>query len=125
MRWISKDQVLALHARLIRDYGGTGEVRDEGMLEAALCTPFQTFGGMDLYPGVIEKAVAIGFGMIKNHPFLDGNKRIGTHLMLLFLELNGVELTYDDEDFIALILGVASGQVEQEDMMEWVNSHLA
>lgn len=77
------------------------------MLDPALHTPFQTFEGIDLYPGVIEKAARIGYGLIKNHPFVDGNKRIGTHMMLVFLGLNNVSLEYEDDDLIDVILSIA------------------
>lgn len=86
---------------------GADGIRDEAMLDPALHTPFQTFEGIDLYPGVIEKAARIGYGLIKNHPFVDGNKRIGTHMMLVFLGLNNVSLEYEDDDLIDVILSIA------------------
>lgn len=89
---LSKKQVLALHSDLIREFGGTEGIRDEGLLESALAAPFQTFGGKPVYPSLQAKAARLGFGLVSNHPFVDGNKRTGAHVMLVFLALNGVEL---------------------------------
>lgn len=79
MRVLSKRQILLLHSALISESGGSDGIRDDGLLDSALNTPFQTFAGQDLYPTVLEKAARLGFGLIRNHPFIDGNKRIGTH----------------------------------------------
>ncbi|EPD28706.1 death-on-curing family protein [Actinotignum schaalii FB123-CNA-2] len=87
-------------------------------------TPLQSFGGQDLYPSLIDKAVRLAFGLIKNHPFIDGNKRIGTHAMLVFLALNGVELSYTDNEMIAIILSVAAGQVDESGLRAWIDEHL-
>ena len=83
MKILKKRQILLLHSVLIAESGGSDGVRDEGLLDSAVNTPFQTFSGQDLYPTVLEKAVRLGFGLIRNHPFIDGNKRIGTHAMLV------------------------------------------
>lgn len=124
MKWISKEQVLSLHSELVADFGGSDGIRDEAMLDSALSAPFQTFEGMDLYPGVIEKAARIGFGLVKNHPFVDGNKRIGTHIMLMFLNLNNVELEYEDDELITAILSIASGDMDDEKLQEWIEGHI-
>lgn len=124
MKWISKEQVLSLHSELVADFGGSDGIRDEAMLDSALSVPFQTFEGMDLYPGVIEKAARIGFGLVKNHPFVDGNKRIGTHIMLMFLNLNNVELEYEDDELITAILSIASGDMDDEKLQEWIEGHI-
>ena len=87
---LSKTQILLLHEQLIAETGGSSGLRDEGMLDSALNAPFQTFGGEDVYPSLQQKAARLCFGLVKNHPFLDGNKRIGAHVMLVFLALNGV-----------------------------------
>ena len=87
---LSKPQILLLHEQLIAETGGSSGLRDEGMLDSALNAPFQTFGGEDVYPSLQQKAARLCFGLVKNHPFLDGNKRIGAHVMLVFLALNGV-----------------------------------
>ncbi len=87
---LSKPQILLLHEQLIAETGGSSGLRDEGMLDSALNAPFQTFGGEDVYPSLQPKAARLCFGLVKNHPFVDGNKRIGAHVMLVFLALNGV-----------------------------------
>ena len=123
MKILSKKQVIALQDQLIDRYGGIHGIRDEGLLDAALNTPFQTFGGRDLYPDIIEKASRLGFGLIKGHAFLDGNKRIGTHTMLVFLKLNGISLKYKDKELIQLILNIASGSSDCDFLLEWLRKH--
>ncbi|MBQ6206833.1 MAG: type II toxin-antitoxin system death-on-curing family toxin [Oscillospiraceae bacterium] len=124
MKRLTKEQVLRLHADLIEEFGGIHGLRDEGLLESALSAPFQTFDGQDLYPSVLEKAGRLGYGLIRNHPFLDGNKRIGVHALLVCLALNGVRLSYDDEDLIQTALGVASGSVAFEELCRWLSEHM-
>lgn len=124
MKWISKEQVLSLHSELVADFGGSDSIRDEAMLDSALNAPFQTFEGVDLYPGVIEKATRIGYGLVKNHPFVDGNKRIGTHIMLVFLSLNNILLEYEDDDLIDVILSIASGNIDDKKLREWIENHI-
>ncbi|MBQ7147093.1 MAG: type II toxin-antitoxin system death-on-curing family toxin, partial [Lachnospiraceae bacterium] len=84
----------------------------------------QTFGGADLYPTIVDKACRLGYGLIKNHPFVDGNKRIGTHAMLVFLEINNVSVEYEDEELIETILGVAAGDVSAEELNAWIFEHI-
>ncbi len=84
MKILSKQQVLKLHEILIAQSGGSPEIRDDGLLESALNAPFQSFDDTDLYPSLLEKAARLGYGLINNHPFVDGNKRIGTHTMLVY-----------------------------------------
>ena len=120
---LSKAQVLQLHQHLIEITGGAVRIRDDGMLDSALNTPFQVFDDIALFPGIIQKAARLGFGLIKNHPFLDGNKRIGAHTMLVFLELNGIHLSYSQEELYTIILGVASGKNTYEDLLQWLYSH--
>ncbi|EHO85906.1 hypothetical protein HMPREF0380_00758 [Eubacterium infirmum F0142] len=120
---LSKAQVLQLHQHLIEITGGAVGIRDDGMLDSALNTPFQVFDDIALFPGIIQKAARLGFGLIKNHPFLDGNKRIGAHTMLVFLELNGIHLSYSQEELYTIILGVASGKNTYEDLLQWLYMH--
>ena len=96
MKVLSKRQILLLHSALIEQTGGTDGIRDEGLLESALHAPFQSFAEQELYPSLLEKAARLGFGLICNHPFVDGNKRIGTHAMLVFLNINQIELCYEE-----------------------------
>lgn len=124
MKILSKRQILMLHSALVAQSGGLDGIRDEGLLDSALNVPFQTFAGQDLYPTVLEKAVRLGYGLICNHPFLDGNKRIGTHVMLVFLEINQLSLSYEDEELISTILQTASGMLDYNGLLNWVKEHL-
>lgn len=124
MRILSKRQILMLHSALISESGGSDGIRDEGLLDSAINTPFQSFAGQDLYPTVLEKAARLGFGLIRNHPFIDGNKRIGTHAMLVFLEINNITLSYEDEDLIATILSVAAGKLDDDGLLDWMQKHI-
>ena len=124
MKILSKRQILMLHTALIAQTGGIDGVRDEGLLDSAINAPFQTLAEQDLYPTVLEKAARLGFGLISNHPFLDGNKRIGAHAMLTFMGVNQINLCCTDEELISLILQVASGRLDYDGMLEWLKSHL-
>jgi len=124
MKILSKRQILMLHTALIAQTGGIDGVRDEGLLDSAINAPFQTFAEQDLYPTVLEKAARLGFGLISNHPFLDGNKRIGAHAMLTLMGVNQINLCCTDEELISLILQVASGRLDYDGMLEWLKSHL-
>lgn len=124
MKILSKRQILMLHSALVAQSGGLDGIRDEGLLDSALNVPFQTFAEQDLYPTILEKAVRLGYGLICNHPFLDGNKRIGTHVMLVFLEINQLSLSYDDEELISTILQTASGMLDYNGLLNWVKEHL-
>ena len=124
MKILSTRQILMLHTALIAQTGGIDGVRDEGLLDSAINAPFQTFAEQDLYPTVLEKAARLGFGLISNHPFLDGNKRIGAHAMLTFMGVNQINLCCTDEELISLILQVASGRLDYDGMLVWLKSHL-
>ncbi len=120
---LSKEQVLMLHTQLIRQSGGSCGIRDVKLLESALDTPFQSFGGEELYPTIQAKAARLGYGLIRNHSMIDGNKRIGVHVMLVFLALNGIELKYTQKELYEVILAVAASQKEYEDLLKWVLKH--
>lgn len=124
MKVLSKRQLLMLHSMLVAQSGGMDGLRDEGLLESAVNAPLQTFGGQELYPTVLEKAARLGYGLIHNHPFIDGNKRIGAHAMLVFLDINGITLSYEDDDLIAAILRVASGDMDDSELLEWLKTHI-
>ena len=117
---LSKEQIVALHDELIAETGGDTGLRDEGLLESALNAPFQSFGNVEPFPSIQQKAARLGFGLIKNHPFVDGNKRIGAHAMLVFLALNGIELEYTQEELSEIILNVAAGACDFGDLLKWV-----
>ena len=123
MKKLSKEQILMLHTQLIQQTGGSDGVRDYNLLDSALETPFQSFGGDELYPTIQAKAARLGYGLIKNHCMIDGNKRIGTHAMLVFLALNGIELSYTQKELYETILDIAAGKLEYEDLLEWILSH--
>ena len=120
---ITKKQVLMLHKQLIDEYGGCHGVRDETLLESALETPFQSFGGEELYPSVQAKAARLCYGLVKNHSMADGNKRICAHAMLVFLALNGRELEYTQKELSDLILEIAAGSKEYDDLLQWIIEH--
>lgn len=124
MKILSKRQILLLHSMLVAQSGGMDGLRDEGLLDAAINMPLQTFGGQELYPTILEKAARLGYGLIRNHPFLDGNKRIGTHAMLVFLDINNIALSYEDEDLISTILHVAAGAMDADAFLEWLKAHV-
>lgn len=124
MNILTKRQIIRLHSLLIEESGGIDGIRDEGMLDLAINQPFQTFGGVELYPSVIDKAVRLGYSLITDHPFIDGNKRIGTHAMLVFLDINGIDLSYDDDNLITLILQIAAGTADDRILNAWVRDHL-
>ena len=115
--------MLKLHASLIKATGGSDGIRDEGMLDMALNNPFQAFGGKELYPGIQAKAARLCFGLVKNHAMLDGNKRLGTHVMLVFLALNGYELSYSQKELCDLILALASGDIGEKEILQWIIGH--
>lgn len=122
---LKKEQVLMLHAQLISAIGGCDGIRDEGLLDSALENPFQTFAEEELYPSIQSKAARLCYGLVKNHAMLDGNKRLGAHVMLVFLAVNGYGLEYTQKELIDLILGVADGENGCEDILKWILEHQA
>ena len=120
---LSKSQVLLLHEQLVAETGGSPGLRDEGMTVERCVAPFQTFGGEDVYPSLQQKAAHLCFGLVKNHPFVDGNKRIGAHVMLVFLALNGIELQYTQTELSDIILQLAAGTIQSSDLLNWVLTH--
>ena len=119
----SEEKVLLLHQLIIAETGGCSELRDIGLLDSALEGCFQTFGGQELYPTEEEKGARLGYSLISNHAFVDGNKRIGMYVMLTFLEVNGIRLDCSNDDVVEAGLGVASGQMGYEDLLAWVREH--
>lgn len=120
---LSKEQVLKLHSDLIQSTGGLDGIRDMNLLDSALDSAYQIFNGMDLFPSIYQKAARLGFGIISNHPFVDGNKRTGTHVMLVLLALNGIDLEYSQNDLVSQILAVASGQEGYSELLNWIIDH--
>ncbi|MFA6856650.1 MAG: type II toxin-antitoxin system death-on-curing family toxin, partial [Treponema sp.] len=98
-------------------------IREENLLDSALKLPFQTFDLKELYPEIIDKAAQLCYSMIENHPFIDGNKRTGVHLMLVFLELNNVKIKYSQKELIDFGFGIASGKIARDEIKEWILAH--
>jgi len=124
MRYLTLNEVVELHRRLIHQFGGSSGMRDMGALESAIAQPRMTFGGEDLYPTVIEKAVALGFSIVNNHPFVDGNKRAGHAAMEVFLVLNGYEISASADEQESIVLKVASGKLGRDEFTDWLRLHL-
>ena len=120
---LTKKQILMLHSQLVKAYGGSDGIRDENLLESALESPFQSFDGKELYPSIQAKAARLCYGLVKNHAMVDGNKRIGAHAMLVFMEINGYDLEYSQKELIDLILGVAAGKKDCADILHWLIEH--
>ena len=120
---LTKKQLLLLHEELITETGGAAGIRDEGLLDSALAAPFQSFEGHTPYPSLQQKAARLGYGLVKDHPFVDGNKRIGAHAMLVFLALNGIEMDYTQEKLADTFLNLAAGKIGFEELLQWVLAH--
>lgn len=123
MKIITERQVLMLHDQLIASTGGSNGLRDEGLLQSALAAPFQSFGGADTFQSIQQKAARLAYGLVKNHPFVDGNKRIGAHTMLVFLALNGIDLDYTQEELSEIILSMAASESGYDELLRWLLEH--
>jgi|SRR3989344_1096264 len=121
--YVSIGDVLAIHATLIHLYGGSDGVRDIGLVESALARPQAGFGGYDAYPTLFEKAAVLLRGIIKNHGFVDGNKRTGTAVMSIFIKLNSYKLIVTDSQLVSLAVKVAEDKLDPEAITEWLNKH--
>ena len=120
IRYLTLIEVLELHRRILEQSGGALGVRDMGLLESAIAQPRMTFDGEDLYPSLLEKAAALGFSIILNHPFIDGNKRTGHAATETFLVLNGVEINASVDEQERMVLAIASGELGREAFVEWL-----
>jgi len=125
MRFLSLDEVLELHEKVLARSGGSAGVRDQNALESAVAQPRMSFGGQDLYPTLAEKAAALSFSLINNHPFVDGNKRIGHAAAEVFLVVNGYEIAADVDEAERVVLSVAAGETSRADWTQWLREHLA
>ncbi len=125
MRYPTLNEVLELYRRIMEQSGGSIGIHNLGALESALAQPRMTFGGEELYPTIVEKASALGFSIIKNHPFVDGNKRTGHAAMETFLVLNGYEIEASVDEQERIILQVASGELERDEFTAWLRGHIA
>ncbi len=124
MRYLTLNEVLQIHRHLVEQSGGSAGIHNVGALESALSQPHMTFGGEDLYPTISEKAAALGFSLIKNHPFVDGNKRTGHASMEVFLILNGYEIDASVDEQEQIILQLAAGELERRVFSEWLRTHV-
>ncbi len=116
----SQEKVLLLHKLITEETGGDPNIRDFALLDSALESAFQTFGGEELYPTKEEKGARLGFSLISNHAFADGNKRIGMYVMMTFLEVNGTRITPEVDDVARVGLAVASGEMGYNELLEWI-----
>ena len=119
----SKEKILLLHQIMAEATGGDVGVRDESLLESAIENAYATFDGKDLYPTKEEKAARLGFSLISNHAFVDGNKRIGMYIMLSFLELNGIRIEAENDEVSSLGLAVADGSAGYDEILKWIKTH--
>ncbi|CBR26906.1 hypothetical protein [Streptococcus phage phi-SsUD.1] len=123
MKVLTVEQVIELHTRLIQATGGLDGVRDVGLIESSLSSAFITYFGVEKYPSIEEKAARLCYSLVNNHAFLDGNKRIGVFVMIIFLELNGIVLNQTDDEVVKLGIGVASSELDYDAILEYIRNH--
>lgn len=124
MIWISAEDVILIHSRVIEGSGGLDGLRDRDGLEAAISAPMQTFEGKELYPTDLEKIARLGFGLASNHAFVDGNKRIGAMMTQLLLKWNGYDLTLRSGELADIFIAIADGTAKEKDLLDWIHRHL-
>ncbi len=124
MRYLTLNEVLDLYRQVMEQSGGAVGIRDLNALESAVAQPHMTFGGQELYPTVVEKASALGFSLVKNHPFVDGNKRIGHAALETFLVLNGFEINASVDEQERVILQLAASELDRDEFTKWLHAHI-
>ena len=124
MRFLTLNELLCLHQRILNQSGGADGIRDLGLAESALAQPKMLFDGKELYATLTEKSAALCFSLIMNHPFIDGNKRVGHAALEIFLILNGYELIASVDDAESVILKLAAGDFSREEMTAWISEHM-
>lgn len=124
MIWLTKEDIINLHSKIIAATGGLDGVRNVGLIEAALQLPFQTFDGNELYPSDIDKIARLSFSLTCNHPFLDGNKRIGAFALAICLKLNSYKTNISDDELSKMFLSLAAGNVDFDSFKKWVEEHI-
>ena len=124
MIWISAEDVILIHSRVIEGSGELDGLRDRDGLEAAVSAPMQTFDGKELYPTDLEKIARLGFGLASNHAFVDGNKRIGAMMTQLLLKWNGYDLTLHTGELADMFIAIADGTAKEKDLLDWIHRHL-
>ena len=120
---LSKEKVLLLHQLIAEATGGSIGLRDEGLLEAALESAYAGFGNVEFFPTKEEKGAKLGYELISNHAFLDGNKRIGIYVMMTFLEINGIPLRCSNDEIVRVGLAAADGSMSYEQLLAWIQEH--
>lgn len=124
MIWITADDVIQIHSRVIQRSGGMDGLRDRASLEAAISAPMQSFGGQDLYPTTVEKIARLGYGLASNHAFVDGNKRIGAMMTQLLLKWNGFQMSLRSGELADMFIAIADGSAGESDLLAWIQRHL-
>ena len=124
MKFLTIDAIIKLHEKITQKTGGSHGIRDNGLLESALNKAFQTFGGEDLYPQLLDKVSTITYSIINNHPMIDGNKRLGVMVMWMLLKMNNISIRYKQAEFIELGLGIAQDQFKAHDIKQWIEEHI-
>lgn len=124
IRYLTREEVLELHRLSLERFGGMDGIRDDGMLDSAVAQPQAAFGGHELYPSLAEKAASLGFSLIRNHPFIDGNKWTGFAALAVFLDLNSTPFVCTTDEGESVVLAVAAGTMNREQPAKWVQSRL-
>ena len=124
MVWITVEDAIMIHNRIIEATGGVDGLRDRAGLEAAVSAPLQSFGGVDLFPSKIEKIARVGFGLASNHAFLDGNKRIGAMMTQLMLKWNGYQLNLKQGELADMFIAIADEKKDDQDLLLWIQNHI-
>lgn len=124
MKYPSIENILQLHRKSLLHDGGEDGIRDQGLLESAYYAPLASFGPIEAYPSIVEKAVRLSWGLIKNHPFVDGNKRVGALVLLVFLDLNHIELSLNENELAEEAYHIAKGEHSYDDFLNWTMNHI-
>ena len=124
MRYLTLNELLQLHSKVIEQSGGSSGIHSVGALDSALAQPRMTFGGEDLYPTIAEKAAVLGYALVRNHPFVDGNKRMGHAAMEVFLFLNGHEINASVDEQEQIVMQLAAGNMNRSAFTEWLQAHV-
>ncbi len=120
---LTVDEIIDIHKKIVMATGGSSELRDRALLESAVYAAEASFDNEEIYPTIQEKAARLAYGLISNHAFVDGNKRIGVFIMLMTLKLNGIKIYYTQKELSDMGLGVASGDLSYKDILNWINVH--
>lgn len=124
MIWITAEDVIALHSKIIKKTGGIDGLRDRSGLEAAIAAPLQSFGGADFYPTTIEKIARLGYGLAANHAFIDGNKRIGALMTQLLLQWNEYNIVLNKGELADMFIAIADASANEEELLKWIQRHI-